>query len=83
MLGHYTSAMKYCIHHRMVHVVTTYLQNNEIAHNMFITRGDVFGEENCGTPHRTVRIYVWPRKTVTGKTHLLADHVILYSLNLS
>ena len=35
-----------------------------MAHNVFLTRAPAIGTENGG---RTVRIYIWPRKSVLGK----------------
>ncbi|KAJ8308382.1 hypothetical protein KUTeg_013256 [Tegillarca granosa] len=45
--------------------VTNYFQESEIAHNFFMTKGTVFGEEKM-SDKRTVRVYVWPRKKYIG-----------------
>ncbi|XP_070576789.1 GDP-D-glucose phosphorylase 1-like [Ptychodera flava] len=50
---------------KLVYRVTSYFHSNEIAHNMFITRGTVFGKDSDSTD-RTVRVYVWPRRSSYG-----------------
>ncbi|CAH1263414.1 GDPGP1 [Branchiostoma lanceolatum] len=50
---------------RQVYKVANYLQKHEIAHNVFMTRGTQFGEDS-NSLHRTLRVYLWPRKPVTG-----------------
>ena len=55
---------------RNVVKATEYLQSNEIAHNVFITRGTCFHEN----AQDTVRVYIWPRVKFIGM-------YILFSLN--
>ncbi|XP_071079261.1 GDP-D-glucose phosphorylase 1-like [Haliotis cracherodii] len=50
---------------RLIHKVTNYFYVNDIAHNLFITRGTVFGEPQSSTK-RTIRMYLWPRKKFIG-----------------
>ncbi|XP_067681230.1 GDP-D-glucose phosphorylase 1-like [Haliotis asinina] len=50
---------------RLIHKITNYFHNNDIAHNLFITRGTVFGEPQSST-NRTIRMYLWPRKKFIG-----------------
>ncbi|XP_069118009.1 GDP-D-glucose phosphorylase 1-like [Argopecten irradians] len=50
---------------RVIFLVANYLQKSEIAHNLFITRGTVFGEDRSSRK-RTVRLYLWPRKKFIG-----------------
>ncbi|XP_077998020.1 GDP-D-glucose phosphorylase 1-like [Glandiceps talaboti] len=50
---------------RLVYKVTSYFHSNEIAHNMFITRGTVFCHDSHSNK-RTVRVYVWPRRPSYG-----------------
>ncbi|KAH9509364.1 GDP-D-glucose phosphorylase 1 [Bulinus truncatus] len=45
----------------LTHKISTYFIENEIAHNVFICRGTVFGEERA-SPLTTVRLFIWPRK---------------------
>ena len=52
--------------HRNVHLVTSYMQNADIAHNVLVSRGEVIGE-NSGVTMTTVRVYIWPRTSVTGE----------------
>jgi len=42
--------------------VVDYLQCNDIAHNLFITRGTAFNGSQS-----TVRVYIWPRESVLGQ----------------
>lgn len=44
--------------------MTEYLQGNEVAHNVFMTRGTAFGDNS---KEDTIRIYVWPRAKFIGK----------------
>ncbi|KAK2146059.1 hypothetical protein LSH36_635g00051 [Paralvinella palmiformis] len=46
---------------RAVFSVADYFQLNDIAHNVFITRGTLFGEDK-DSANTTVRVYLWPRK---------------------
>ncbi|XP_002735196.1 GDP-D-glucose phosphorylase 1-like [Saccoglossus kowalevskii] len=50
---------------RDVYKVTSYFHQNEIAHNLFMTRGTLFGEDKYSN-RRTVRVYVWPRRSSYG-----------------
>ncbi|XP_022095681.1 GDP-D-glucose phosphorylase 1-like [Acanthaster planci] len=50
---------------RSVQRVASILQQNEIAHNVFITRGCALGDESI-TMEQTVRIVLWPRKSYLG-----------------
>lgn len=43
-------------------LIINYLQNIEIAHNVYITRGKLSIVEE----YKDVRIYVWARKSTTG-----------------
>ena len=45
--------------------IADYFVCNEIAHNLYMTRGPVFGDTRHSC-HRTVRVYFWPRKKVVG-----------------
>ncbi|KAK3092332.1 hypothetical protein FSP39_001381, partial [Pinctada imbricata] len=49
-----------------IHKVAQYLREHEIAHNLYVTKGTVFGEDPAGGK-RTIRLYLWPRKKVVGK----------------
>lgn len=48
---------------RLVCQVTDYFTENEIAHNLTITRGNNFKNPD----KTTLRIFLWPRKAVHGK----------------
>ena len=48
---------------RVVFAAVDYLQQSSVAHNLFLTRGTVFGARDGRT---TIRAFLWPRKTVTG-----------------
>ncbi|XP_070179713.1 GDP-D-glucose phosphorylase 1-like isoform X2 [Littorina saxatilis] len=50
---------------RQVHQVSSYFQEADIAHNLFICRGTVFGETRQSTK-TTVRVYIWPRRKFVG-----------------
>ncbi|ESP01625.1 hypothetical protein LOTGIDRAFT_225290 [Lottia gigantea] len=50
---------------RVVHKVTQYFQENEIAHSVLILRGVKIGEERS-SKQTTVRVYVWPRQKFKG-----------------
>ncbi|KOX79085.1 GDP-D-glucose phosphorylase 1 [Melipona quadrifasciata] len=43
-------------------LIINYLQNTEIAHNVYITRGKLSIVEE----YKDVRIYIWARKSTTG-----------------
>ena len=55
-----------CLFCRLILKITSYFQEHEIAHNMFMTRGTVFGD-GPSSENRTVRIYLWPRKKFVGQ----------------
>ncbi|XP_048269535.1 GDP-D-glucose phosphorylase 1 isoform X1 [Bombus terrestris] len=46
-------------------LIINYLQNNQIAHNIYITRGKSNIKENK-EEYRDVRIYIWARKSSQG-----------------
>ncbi|XP_033735948.1 GDP-D-glucose phosphorylase 1-like [Pecten maximus] len=48
-----------------IYLVADYLQKSEVAHNLFITRGTVFGEDRTSRK-RTLRLFLWPRKKFIG-----------------
>ena len=50
---------------RNVHQVTSYMQRSNIAHNLLISRGETMGK-NSGDTTTTLRVYIWPRISVTG-----------------
>ncbi|XP_060079584.1 GDP-D-glucose phosphorylase 1-like [Ylistrum balloti] len=50
---------------RVIYLVADYMQRSEVAHNLFITRGTVFGEDKTSR-NRTVRLFLWPRKKFIG-----------------
>ncbi|XP_064603164.1 GDP-D-glucose phosphorylase 1-like isoform X2 [Liolophura sinensis] len=52
---------------RVLHSVSSYFTRENIAHNMFISRGTRFGEGR-GSKERTVRVIVWPRTSQCGDT---------------
>ena len=54
-----------------------YLQENNIAHNLYMTRGPVFGQGQ-GSEYTTVRVYLWPRKAVVGQWHTAIPVHFLY-----
>lgn len=47
---------------RLVFEIVNYLQTNDIAHNLFITRGLSLEAQHDAT----VRIYIFPRQSVVG-----------------
>ncbi|KAJ8044839.1 GDP-D-glucose phosphorylase 1 [Holothuria leucospilota] len=51
---------------RNVYKVTRYFHINEIAHNIFMTRGSVLGEQKDSI-QTTLRIFIWPRNPVYGE----------------
>ncbi|KAK2181812.1 hypothetical protein NP493_375g02091 [Ridgeia piscesae] len=59
---------------RNVYLVTSYMQNADIAHNVLVSRGEVIGE-NSGITMTTVRVYIWPRTSVTGVKTVTRDTV--------
>ncbi|XP_052269259.1 GDP-D-glucose phosphorylase 1-like isoform X4 [Dreissena polymorpha] len=54
---------------RNIYEITHYFNNNEIAHNIFMTRGPAFGEPR-DSACRTIRVYIWPRKKFIGSMWL-------------
>ena len=46
--------------------MTSYLHNNELAHNVFFTRGQRLSEENNSDKNDVIRIFIWVRKPSTG-----------------
>ncbi|KAK7504796.1 hypothetical protein BaRGS_00003824 [Batillaria attramentaria] len=50
---------------RQVHKVSSYFQEADIAHNLFICRGTVFDEKR-GSENTTVRVFIWPRRKFVG-----------------
>ena len=59
------SKMKFNLLSRTLFLVADYFQRNEIAHNLYMTRGVVFGEPK-DSPNRTIRVFLWPRKKFIG-----------------
>ncbi|XP_063427915.1 GDP-D-glucose phosphorylase 1-like [Mytilus trossulus] len=57
--------------------MTEYLQSNEVAHNVFITRGTAFGDNS---KEDTIRIYVWPRAKFIGVKEEAAFNVAVVEL---
>ena len=55
---------------RQVHKITSYFQETDIAHNLFICRGIVFGEKR-GSAKTTVRVFIWPRRKFVGMLLML------------
>jgi len=47
-----------------VYKVSSYLQENNIAHNLFITRGTAF--DGNSTEYDTIRVYLWARQSTFG-----------------
>lgn len=52
---------------RNVYKLVNYLQESEMPHNLFITRGSSFDAKRVGQVRDCVRLYVWARKPVYGK----------------
>ncbi|XP_035827145.1 GDP-D-glucose phosphorylase 1 isoform X1 [Aplysia californica] len=46
---------------RSAHKISSYLHENDIAHNLFMCRGVAFGEKRDSTL-TTIRLFIWPRK---------------------
>ena len=58
----------------MAFTITDFYQKNNVAHNVFLTRGSIIG----GKPgDRTVRLYIWPRKSVVGKSPRMSEYMNL------
>ena len=50
---------------RMIYEIADYCVQNEVAHNFYMTKGPVFGEER-NSLKRTIRVYFWARRKVVG-----------------
>ncbi|PVD26233.1 hypothetical protein C0Q70_13903 [Pomacea canaliculata] len=50
---------------RHVYKVSSFFHKADIAHNLFINRGVVFGEERHSV-NTTVRVFIWPRRKFIG-----------------
>ena len=48
----------------MAFSITDFYERNEVAHNVFLTRGAVIGDDSGKV---TVRVYIWPRKSILGR----------------
>lgn len=55
---------------RTLFQVADFFRDNEIAHNLYMVRGPVFGEPQ-GSTKRTIRAYLWPRKKFIGSMCML------------
>ncbi|KAL3873175.1 hypothetical protein ACJMK2_036323 [Sinanodonta woodiana] len=60
--------------------IIQHFQQNEIAHNLFITRGTVFGEPRDSTL-RTIRFLLFPRKKFIGTKEEAAFNVAVAELS--
>lgn len=52
---------------RSVHCLTSYLQNSNIPHNLYVTRGSRLDVRDTGEVYNTVRVYVWARKSAAAR----------------
>lgn len=52
---------------RSVHCLTNYLQNSNIPHNLYVTRGSRLDVPDTGEVYNTVRVYVWARKSAAAR----------------
>ncbi|CAG5118708.1 unnamed protein product, partial [Candidula unifasciata] len=59
---------------RETYAISSHLNQNDIAHNLFMTRGSVFGEEDNNT-QTTIRLFIWPRKKFTSSETTSTDLV--------
>jgi len=50
---------------RAAHKVSNYLYESDVAHNLFMCRGTVFGEKRESS-NTTIRLFIWPRKKFIG-----------------
>ena len=50
----------------LIHKVTSYLYNHELAHNVFFTRGHRLSEKTNSDTKDVIRIFIWVRKPSTG-----------------
>ena len=57
----------YIAYFSRIYKVTSYLYNNELAHNVFFTRGQRLSEEINSDTKDVLRIFIWARKPSTGK----------------
>lgn len=48
-----------------IHKITRYLTDNNIGHNVFITRGTSFNKQDTES-YDAIRIYVWAREKIVG-----------------
>ncbi|KAL1122151.1 hypothetical protein AAG570_003556, partial [Ranatra chinensis] len=51
---------------RDVATLTDYFIENNIAHNLYFSRGTSFGNSSSTSPRDCVRIFLWPRTSSTG-----------------
>lgn len=59
--------------------IADYFQKNEIAHNLYMTRGPVFNKERQND-ERTIRVFLWPRKKFIGSMWLKAEEAFNVAL---
>ncbi|XP_011307882.1 GDP-D-glucose phosphorylase 1 [Fopius arisanus] len=50
----------------MAFKILNYLQKHEIAHNVYITRAKSLSSKNIDGLYDDMRIYIWPRQSVSG-----------------
>ena len=62
---HFKILMTDIICYRMIYEIADYCVQNEVAHNFYMTKGPVFGEQR-NSLKRTIRVYFWPRRKVVG-----------------
>ncbi len=65
-----------------VYKVASILQQKEIAHNLFMTRGDELSPDGPIT-EQTVRVILWPRHSSLGKNSLQSSLVLYIEQNCS
>jgi len=49
---------------RNVYRLIAYLQREGVAHNLFLTRGKSFDDDDSNNNLETLRVFVWPRKSL-------------------
>lgn len=59
-----------------MHRLTSYLQNSNIPHNLYVTRGSRLDVRDTGEVYDTVRVYVWARKPA-GKPLVSIHHSLI------
>ncbi|GFO27473.1 GDP-d-glucose phosphorylase 1-like [Plakobranchus ocellatus] len=64
---------------RDTYKISSYFHHADIAHNVYICRGTVFGEDR-NSKLTTVRLFIWPRKKYIGECRLA--NVFLNALQL-